>query len=155
MKIPVSWLNEYVDVSDLSPQELSDKLTFSGVEVEGIETSGPALDEHFVVGEVLTCDPHPDSDHMHVCTVDVGGGEKLGIVCGGKGCRVCKQSGWIEVAGAGMVDPRVYRHVGYDPAKTYGFAFGFGVERIAMIKFGVPDIRFFYENDLRFLEQFA
>lgn len=75
-------------------------------------------------------------------------------VCGGKGCRVCKQSGWIEVAGAGMVDPRVYRHVGYDPEKVWGFAFGFGVERIAMIKFGVPDIRYFYENDLRFLKQF-
>lgn len=75
-------------------------------------------------------------------------------VCGGKGCRVCKQSGWIEVAGAGMVDPRVYRFVGYDPAKVYGFAFGFGIERIAMIKYGVPDIRYFYENDIRFLEQF-
>ena len=75
-------------------------------------------------------------------------------VCGGKGCRVCKQSGWIEVAGAGMVDPRVYRFVGYDPQKVWGYAFGFGVERIAMIKYGVPDIRHFYENDLRFLEQF-
>lgn len=75
-------------------------------------------------------------------------------VCGGKGCRVCKQSGWIEVAGAGMVDPRVYRFVGYDPSKVYGFAFGFGIERIAMIKYGVPDIRYFYENDIRFLEQF-
>lgn len=87
MKIPVSWLNEYVDVSDLSPKALSDKLTFSGVEVEGIETSGPALDEHFVVGEVLTCEPHPDSDHMHVCTVSVGNGETLGIVCGAPNCR--------------------------------------------------------------------
>ena len=87
MKIPVSWLNEYVDVSDLSVQELSDKLTFSGVEVEAIETDGPALDEHFVVGEVLTCEPHPDSDHMHVCKVDVGGGETLGIVCGAPNCR--------------------------------------------------------------------
>ena len=75
-------------------------------------------------------------------------------VCGGKGCRVCKQSGWIEVAGAGRVDPRVYRHVGYDPEKVWGYAFGFGVERIAMIKYGVPDIRYFYENDLRFLKQF-
>lgn len=75
-------------------------------------------------------------------------------LCGGKGCRVCKQSGWIEVAGAGMVDPRVYRFVGYDPEKVSGFAFGFGVERIAMIKYGVPDIRYFYENDIRFLEQF-
>ncbi len=76
-------------------------------------------------------------------------------VCGGKGCAVCKQSGWIEIAGAGMVDPRVFRHVGYDPAKTYGYAFGMGIERIAMIRYGVPDIRYFYENDARFLAQFA
>lgn len=87
MRIPISWLNEYVDVSDLSVQELSDKLTFSGVEVEAIETDGPSLDEHFVVGEVLTCEPHPDSDHMHVCTVAVGPDEKLGIVCGAPNCR--------------------------------------------------------------------
>lgn len=76
-------------------------------------------------------------------------------VCGGKGCHVCKQSGWIEILGAGMVDPRVYRHVGYDPKEVSGFAFGVGVERIAMIRYGIPDIRFLYENDIRFLEQFA
>ena len=75
-------------------------------------------------------------------------------VCGGKGCRVCKQSGWIEIAGAGMVDPRVYEKVGY-PKDVYGYAFGMGVERIAMIRYGIPDIRFLYENDLRFLRQFA
>ena len=74
-------------------------------------------------------------------------------VCKGKGCGVCKQSGWIEVAGAGMVDPRVFRHVGYDPEQVSGYAFGFGVERIAMIKYGIPDIRWFYENDMRFLGQ--
>lgn len=74
-------------------------------------------------------------------------------VCKGKGCNVCKQSGWIEVAGAGMVDPRVFKHVGYDPEKVSGYAFGFGVERIAMIKYGIPDIRWLYENDLRFLSQ--
>ena len=74
-------------------------------------------------------------------------------VCKGKGCGVCKQSGWIEVAGAGMVDPRVFRHVGYDPAEVSGYAFGFGVERIAMIKYGIPDIRWLYENDIRFLSQ--
>ena len=74
-------------------------------------------------------------------------------VCKGKGCRVCKDSGWIEVAGAGMVDPRVFRHVGYDPEKVSGYAFGFGVERIAMIKYGIPDIRWLYENDTRFLAQ--
>ncbi len=74
-------------------------------------------------------------------------------VCKGKGCRVCKQSGWIEIAGAGMVDPRVYQFVGYNPDEVYGFAFGMGVERIAMIKYGVPDIRWLYENDVRFLNQ--
>ena len=74
-------------------------------------------------------------------------------VCKGKGCNVCKQSGWIEVAGAGMVDPRVFGHVGYDAEKVSGYAFGFGVERIAMIKYGIPDIRWLYENDVRFLNQ--
>jgi len=76
-------------------------------------------------------------------------------VCRGKGCAVCKQSGWIEIAGAGMVDPRVFKHVGYDPESVSGYAFGFGVERIAMIKYGIPDIRWLYENDLRFLSQFG
>ena len=101
MRIPISWLNEYVDVSDLSVQELSDKLTFSGVEVEGVETDGPALDEHFVVGEVLTCEPHPDSDHMHVCTVGVGA-ETLGIVCGAPNCRAGLK---VAVAKIGAVVP--------------------------------------------------
>lgn len=75
-------------------------------------------------------------------------------VCGGKGCRVCKNSGWIEIAGAGMVDPDVFRAVGYDPAEVTGYAFGLGIERIAMILYGIPDIRLLYENDVRFLNQF-
>jgi phenylalanyl-tRNA synthetase alpha chain len=76
-------------------------------------------------------------------------------VCKGRGCRVCKNSGWIEISGAGMVDPRVFEKVGYDPEETTGYAFGMGVERIAMIKFGIGDIRLLYENDLRLLAQFA
>ena len=76
-------------------------------------------------------------------------------VCKGKGCAVCKQSGWIEVAGAGMVDPRVFKFVGWNPDEVSGYAFGFGVERIAMIKYGIPDIRWLYENDVRFLGQLA
>ena len=83
------------------------------------------------------------------------------VVCGGKGssagrpsCRVCKGSGWLEILGAGMIDPQVFRFVGYDPEKVSGFAFGMGVERIAMLKFGIEDIRMFYQNDLRFLRQF-
>jgi len=75
-------------------------------------------------------------------------------VCGGNGCRVCKNSGWIEIAGAGLVDPRVFEKVGYDPEVVTGFAFGMGIERIAMVKYGITDIRLLYENDARFLAQF-
>ena len=76
-------------------------------------------------------------------------------LCKGRGCRVCKQSGWIEISGAGMVNPAVFAKVGYDPEITTGYAFGMGVERIAMIKFGIPDIRILYDNDIRFLRQLA
>lgn len=76
-------------------------------------------------------------------------------VCKGKGCRVCKNSGWIEISGAGMVDPRVFEKVGYDPESVTGYAFGLGVERVAMIKYGINDIRLLYDNDNRFLEQLA
>ena len=76
-------------------------------------------------------------------------------VCGGKGCRVCKQSGWIEISGAGMVNPIVFEKVGYDPETTTGYAFGMGVERIAMVKFGIGDLRLLYDNDIRFLRQLA
>jgi phenylalanyl-tRNA synthetase alpha chain len=74
--------------------------------------------------------------------------------CGGNGCSICKQTGWLEILGSGMVHPAVFEAVGYDPEKVTGFAFGMGLERIAMLKYGVDDIRLFYENDLRFLEQF-
>jgi phenylalanyl-tRNA synthetase alpha chain len=74
--------------------------------------------------------------------------------CKGKGCRVCKNSGWLEISGAGMVDPNVLRSVGYDPEIWSGFAWGMGIERIAMIRHGINDIRYFYDNDLRFLNQF-
>lgn len=76
------------------------------------------------------------------------------IVCGGKGCRVCKGSGWLEIAGAGMVNPSVFTHVGYDPETTTGFAFGMGIERIAMIRYAINDLRLLYDNDVRFLHQF-
>jgi phenylalanyl-tRNA synthetase alpha chain len=74
--------------------------------------------------------------------------------CGGDGCRLCKQSGWLEILGAGMVHPNVLRMGGYDPEKYSGFAFGMGVERIAMLKYGIDDIRYFYTNDMGFVKQF-
>ena len=76
------------------------------------------------------------------------------VICGAKGCRVCKQTGWLEVLGCGMVHPEVFRHVGIDSERWTGFAFGLGVERLAMLRYGVNDLRLFYENDLRFLQQF-
>jgi phenylalanyl-tRNA synthetase alpha chain len=74
--------------------------------------------------------------------------------CGGSGCSICKQTGWLEILGSGMVHPAVFEAVGYDPEEVSGFAFGLGMERVAMLKYGVDDIRLFYENDVRFLNQF-
>lgn len=76
------------------------------------------------------------------------------VICSGKGCRVCKNTGWLEILGCGMIHPNVFKSVAYDPEQYTGFAFGLGIERIAMLKYGIDDIRLFYENDLRFLRQF-
>ncbi len=76
------------------------------------------------------------------------------FICKGKGCRTCKNSGWIELGGCGMVDPNVFKIVGYDPQIYSGYAFGMGIDRIAMMKYGISDIRLFYQNDTRFLDQF-
>jgi len=76
------------------------------------------------------------------------------VICRGKGCRVCKNTGWLEILGAGMVDPEVFRHVDYDAEKVNGFAFGMGIERVAMLKYGINDMRLLFENDVRFLSQF-
>jgi len=75
-------------------------------------------------------------------------------ICGGKGCNICKYSGWVEIGGCGMVDPSVLQNCNIDPEKYTGFAFGFGIERMTMMKYQVKDLRLFSENDVRFLEQF-
>jgi phenylalanyl-tRNA synthetase alpha chain len=76
------------------------------------------------------------------------------VICGGKGCRTCSHTGWLEILGSGMIDPEVFRFVGYDPEVYSGFAFGMGFERIAMLKYGIDDIQLFFRNDMRFLRQF-
>jgi len=76
------------------------------------------------------------------------------VICRGQGCRTCGYTGWLEILGSGMVDPAVYKFVDYDPQKISGFAFGMGIERVAMLKYGIDDIRLFFDNDLRFLKQF-
>jgi phenylalanyl-tRNA synthetase alpha chain len=76
------------------------------------------------------------------------------VICGGTGCRTCSQSGWLEILGSGMIHPKVFEAVGYDPEQYTGFAFGMGVDRLAMLKYGIEDIRLLYENNIKFLEQF-
>lgn len=76
------------------------------------------------------------------------------FICGGKGCKICKFSGWLEIMGCGMVDPNVFKYVGYDENELSGYAFGMGIERLALLRYGIDDIRLFFENDLRFLNQF-
>ena len=77
------------------------------------------------------------------------------VICGGEGCRVCSHTGWLEILGCGMVHPEVFRHAGVDSEKYTGYAFGMGVERLAMLRYGVNDLRLFFENDMRFLQQFS
>jgi phenylalanyl-tRNA synthetase alpha chain len=91
------------------------------------------------------------SAEIDIQCVICGGG---GSIQAGQSCRVCKATGWLEILGAGMIDPAVFEFVGYDPEQVSGFAFGMGVERIAMLKYGIDDIRLFFQNDLRFLNQF-
>ena len=77
------------------------------------------------------------------------------VICGGSGCRVCKHTGWIEILGCGMIHPNVFASVDVDSERFTGFAFGIGVERLSMLRYGVNDLRLFFENDLRFLRQFG
>jgi phenylalanyl-tRNA synthetase alpha chain len=76
------------------------------------------------------------------------------VICEGRGCRTCGQTGWLELGGCGMVHPNVFTAVGYDPEEWTGFAFGFGIERLAMMRYGIDDLREFFSNDVRFMEQF-
>ena len=132
----------YVDYSDTKPVSLADLKSVLAYFAK--EMMGDGVTVRFRPHFFPFTEPSVEVDFScHVCKGK------------GTGCRVCKESGWIEVAGAGMVDPRVFKHVGYDPEKVSGYAFGFGVERIAMIKYGIPDIRWLYENDVRFLSQLA
>ncbi len=96
MKVPISWLNEFVDVADLSVKELSDKMTFAGIEVEGVETVGVALDDPFVVGEILTCEAHPNSDHLHLCTVS-DGTKEWPVVCGAPNARAGLKTAFARI----------------------------------------------------------
>ena len=132
MKVLWRWLLELCDL-DHQPtaEEGARALTRGGLEIEGLTDLGAAF-SGVVVAEVdMQCS-----------------------FCMGSGCRLCKGTGWVEIGGAGMVDPEVFGHVKIDPETYTGFAFGMGLERMAMLRHGVNDIKYYYEGDIRFLEQF-
>ena len=145
MRVPVSWLRDYVPV-EMPLEELATRLSVSTAEVEGIERTGVTdVDANlglFRVGRVLEAAKHPNADRLQLTTVDVGEGEPRSIVCGA----------WNF--GAGVVDPRVFENVGFDPEEWSGFAFGCGLERTAQLRHDIPDIRALWEGDLRVLRQF-
>ena len=124
MKVSLPWLKRFVNFKQ-SASELADLLTMLGFESE-VVTDFSVL-KNIVVGEVESAKKHPNADKLNQ---------------------------WMEILGCGMVNPNVLENVGYDSEKYQGFAFGMGIERIAMIKYGIRDIRLFYQNDKRFLEQF-
>ena len=173
MNISYNWLKDYLDFN-LQPDEVAAALTSIGLETGGVEevqTIKGGL-EGLVIGEDISLADLKGTLELFAkkllgektnvrfrpsyfpftepsCEVDV-----TCFKCGGKGCSLCKQTGWIEVLGAGVVHPNVLRMSGYDPDKYTGFAFGPGIDRFAMFKYGITDIRQIYTNDIRFLEQF-
>jgi phenylalanyl-tRNA synthetase alpha chain len=131
MQIEGLWVDRHVSLADL----------------KGVLTA--FVEEYFGVGIGLRFRPSFFPFTEPSAEVDI-----QCVICGGSGCRTCSFTGWLEILGSGMVDPALYGFVGYDPEVYSGFAFGMGIERIAMLKYGIPDIRSFYENDVRFLRQF-
>jgi phenylalanyl-tRNA synthetase alpha chain len=133
----------------------------SPVQIRVMEKKKPPL-KIIAPGKVYRCDAdisHTAMFHQvegFMVDTDISFSHLKGVLhlCSGKGCTGCRQTGWIEILGAGVINPRVFEIVGYDPEAYSGFAFGMGVERIAMLKYAIDDIRLFYENDLRFLRQF-
>ena len=153
MKLSLNWIKDYVKIpetTDLS--RLAYDLTMSTVEVEGAHELAKDF-ENIIVGVICEVLPHPNADKLRVCKVDIGG-EIKDIVCGGKGCSVCKHVGWIEIMPGGTPHPNVLRAAGLDPDEYTGFYVNIGLDRLVMMRYGVDDVRLFHSTDLRFLNQF-
>ena len=148
MKFPERWLREHVTV-DATSEQLALRLTAIGLEVENVEAIGAAL-EGVVVAEILSCARHPEADRLQVCQVSTGSGEPVQIVCGAPNARPGLKA---PLATVGAILPG---GVLIKAAKLRGVdSFGMGVERLTMLRYGVNDLRSFFENDVRFLKQFA
>ena len=129
MKLSTNFLKDYIDI-DVDVKQLAEDMTRVGNEYDSASNLINAT--KLVIGQITECEPHPDSDHLHLCKVNIG----------------------TEVLGAGIVHPNVLKMNGYDPEKFGGFAFGTGIDRLAMFRYGITDMRYLYTNDVRFLSQF-
>ena len=170
MKLSLRWLQRHVDLSGIEPRKILDDLTMSTAEIEGLIRFGDGL-EPLVVGKDVSVGHLIGA--MKTLLRGIFGREieirlrpgyfpfvepgfELDVncpFCKGQGCSVCKQSGWIEILPCGMVHPNVLRQGGIDPERYTGFAFGMGLQRVVMLRYGIDDIRQFMGGDLRFLAQ--
>ena len=153
MKVSLNWIRDYVQLpADADLKKLAYDLTMSTVEVEDATDLGASFHD-MVVGVINTIEQHPNADKLKVCKTDIGGRVE-DIVCGGKGCSVCKHVGWIEIMPGGTPHPNVLRAAGLDPDEYTGFYVNIGLDRLVMMRYGVDDVRLFHSADLRFLRQF-
>ena len=154
MKVSLNWIKDYIDLpADMDLKRLAYDLTMSTVEVEDTIDLAKQFD-NMVLGQIKEVCQHPNADKLKVCKTDIGGGEIKEIVCGGKGCSVCKHVGWIEVMPGGTPHPNVLKAAGLDPDEYTGFYVNIGLDRLVMMRYGVDDVRLFHSADLRFLKQF-
>ena len=152
MKFSLSWLKDHLE-TEATVAEIASKLNAIGLEVEGVEDPAARL-AGFRIARVLTAERHPNADKLQVLSVDVGWESVNGRrVLGGDGDA--PGHGWMELLGSGMVSPRVLEFCGLDPAEWQGFAFGVGVDRLAMLKYGMDDLRAFFDGDLRWLKHYG
>ena len=164
MKFSLEWLKYFLE-TEASAVEIAAALNRIGIEVEGLEDPADKL-AGFRIAEVLTAKPHPDADKLQVLTVNTGQGEPLQVVCGAPNARAGMKgvlglpgavvpANGMELLGSGMVNRRVIEMSGLDPDEWQGFAFGVGVDRLAMLKYGMDDLRAFFDGDVRWLRHYG
>ena len=147
MKITYDWLKDHLKIS-AKEDKLLEKLTDIGLEVESVENLSEGIDL-FKIAKIIKTEKHPNADRLKVCDVDIGYELKDGKIIIGEGDQ------WLEILGCGMVHPNVLKNVKVDPTKFQGYAFGIGIDRLAMLKYGINDLRAFFETDYRWLSHFG
>ena len=177
MIITLPWLKEHLK-TNANENEIINKLTNIGLEVESVKENSGELSE-FKIAKIIKSEKHPNADKLKVCDVNIGGKETVKVVCGAPNARdglltiyappgaiipktkfqlkivIGEGNKWLEILGCGMVHPNVLKNAKVDPKKYQGFAFGMGIDRLAMLKYGINDLRAFFETDYRWLSHFG